>query len=621
MNIKSLLRIVCLAFAAQTSLAQESEQPLNCNPVQAQLAALERTFSPRSVDRTSLTLPFFDDFSRFSFPTNNPEIPVDWQRWEQNGAFLNNDFPVNPVTVGVATLDGLNANGYPYDFLDEFTYGPADTLTSLPVNLGGLDQTDNVYLSFFFQAQGIGNAPDDDDSLLVEFYAPATEAWIHVWSIPGQSSAPFEQVFIPVDQTYFLLDGFQFRFRNYATLAGNVDHWHLDYVRLNSQVDPQNAPINDVAFTYNVNSLLNPYTAMPWTHFVSNPVSFMAQSVEFYLANRSPGPQNVPTSYQAKYDDLSWTLPNVDINTSFFPGEYTGTAPINSNPTNFVFDTTVNDTCAVFDICFYINNQDPFAVNDTIRFQQKFLDYYAYDDGTAELAYGLSSAGAQLAIKYNSVIPDQLLGLLIYFNPFLDDVSENTFVLRAWTDEGGSPGAELGVNFAQHEPQYLQQGHNVFAYYAYDNPIDVSGNFFVGIVQNGPEKLNIGNDKNGSTNLSTVKFRLATSGAWNGTTIDGSLMIRPVFRAGKTVISDIKESNADRVLVYPNPSSDSFSFVGIGNATDIRIADLSGKTVHFETIRNVSNFAISANDWPKGMYVASIRMIDGTVKNIKLNRD
>lgn len=612
--------IILFLLAFTSIVGQEHEYPLTFNPVQAKMAAMERMYPQRSVERTSLALPFFDDFSRFSFPTSNPAIPTEWQRWEPNSSFLNNDFPDNPYTVGVATLDGLDDTGYPYDFLNEFTYGPADTLTSLPINLGGLNEEDNVYLSFFYQAKGLGNAPDDNDSLLVEFYAPGTDVWIKKWAIPGQDLSPFQQVFIPITEPFFLVDNFKFRFRNYATLSGNVDHWHLDYVRLAEQVDPANYPTPDVAFLYDVNTLLTPYSAMPWTHFLSNPSAFMAPNVDFHLTNRSQSAQNVPTSYQIKYEDQNWNYANVDVNPALFPGEYTGNASILDSPSNFVFDTSVNDTCAIFDVCFYINNQDAFPMNDTIRFQQRFLDYYAYDDGTAELAYGLSSAGAQLAVKYNSVIPDTLVGLMIYFNPFLDDVSDLTFVLRAWTDNNGSPGNELGINFIQHQPNYLQDGHNAFAYFAYDQPLAVSGSFFVGLVQNNANKLNIGNDKNGTTNLSTVKYRLATSGEWSNTTISGSLMIRPVFKAGKSTISQVEENAPFEGLLYPNPFRDAFTITGLKSDDTLEILDISGKTV-YRSKPETSQQSVTTTALSDGVYMVRIIHSDGTAHMAKVIKD
>ena len=149
--------------------------------------------SAQQTQRTTdvvLELPFFDDFSRFSQPTSDPEVPAEWLRWCDNHAFINNGFGVQPPTIGVATLDGLMADGYPWDWSAENTFGAADTLTSLPIDITGFTVADNIYLSFFYQGGGWGNTPDNNDRLVVELFADVggDGAWIEVWSQDGQDA-------------------------------------------------------------------------------------------------------------------------------------------------------------------------------------------------------------------------------------------------------------------------------------------------------------------------------------------------------------------------------------------------------------------------------------------------
>ena len=225
---------LCLAFA-MAGFSQETVKPLKASAEQVMQYELERTFPTRDQDRGngSLSIPFFDDFSTFSLPTSNPDIPLELQRWEDSFARINSTLALSPPTIGVATLDGLNEEGYPYQF-SENSYGLADVLTSLPINLAGLTADNNVHLHFRYQGGGRGNSPEEQDSLMVEFLAPGggDDAWFQVWSIPGEETAGFTSVFIPVDDPLYLTDGFKFRFRNYSTLAGNLDHWHVDYVFL-----------------------------------------------------------------------------------------------------------------------------------------------------------------------------------------------------------------------------------------------------------------------------------------------------------------------------------------------------------------------------------------------------
>lgn len=62
----------------------------------------------------------------------------------------------------------------------------------------------------------------------------------------------FKQVFILVPYSFvlkYLYNGFQFRFKNYASLTGNNDHWHIDYVRLDKNRSVTDTSISDIAFS------------------------------------------------------------------------------------------------------------------------------------------------------------------------------------------------------------------------------------------------------------------------------------------------------------------------------------------------------------------------------------
>ncbi|MEZ4891095.1 MAG: hypothetical protein R2779_11280 [Crocinitomicaceae bacterium] len=55
-----------------------------------------------------------------------------------------------------------------------------------------------------------------------------------------------------------------------------------------------------------------------------------------------------------------------------------------------------------------------FLPNDTTYSTQYFGNYYSYDDGSAELAYGPQGAQSQLAIKYVPYEADSVIELLIH---------------------------------------------------------------------------------------------------------------------------------------------------------------------------------------------------------------
>ncbi len=123
-------------------------------------------------DVTSLQLPFLDDFSDIT-------VYPDTARWIDNEAYINATFPYYPVNYGVATLDVINARGQVYVGATPFSF-QADHLTSRPIRLDSvfdadlgqmiaLTPADSVYLSFYYQPQGRGDAPLDHDSLVLQF--------------------------------------------------------------------------------------------------------------------------------------------------------------------------------------------------------------------------------------------------------------------------------------------------------------------------------------------------------------------------------------------------------------------------------------------------------------------
>jgi len=392
--MKNLLSIVFL-FAFLSSFSQETETVIRFDAQRNAKSKKEFIWKQQGQTRggtASLTLPFFDDFSRNSLPTNDPAVPNAWQRWSDTCAFINSGFPIAPPSIGVATLDGLRADGYPYDFADEFSYGSADTLTSLPIDLSTLTAADQVFLSFFYQGGGMGNNPDLGDSLIVEFFSPfGAGQWTQVWTSPEVfPTDTFEQIFIAVDAPEYLLDGFQFRFRNFGTLSGAFDHWHIDYVQLDAGVDSSNVIFDEVCMQYPLRTLLNEYTAMPLTHFAANSSSNMASSIAVQERNLG-NDENIVTSYSiTKQDGTSQVFNAVDFNTALNANS-SFTRTINLN--GFTYNVTPDDTCSYFDVKTFINPTDARLQNDTATLRQYFYNYYAYDDGTAERGYSNSAAG------------------------------------------------------------------------------------------------------------------------------------------------------------------------------------------------------------------------------------
>ena len=582
-----------------TACAQtEQEKPLRSNPALHHNRELDQNARGSEL---ILDLPFFDDFSKHSLPSEN--TAENDLRWQDRSAFINNTLGVSPFTIGVATLDGLNDVGYPYEF-DEETVAPApcDTLTSLSIDLSTYDAEDNVYLLFHYQNGGLGNAAEASDSLVLEFFTPFNNGvWTQVWSAHGGAIMNyFDTVFVAVNEAQYFVPNFKFRFRNFGTPTGAIDQWHLDYIFLNNGLDPNNAIYDEVAFQYPSNTLLNfGYTAMPWTHFLADPSTFMADTWS-YAQRNSGGDANIATTWTATLDGTNIHTSVANINpTSNGYSEFTRVVGLE----DFVFADDGNVECASFEVCAQFSQTDAQLSNDTMCFMQHFKNYYAYDDGSAERAYSLDYTGAQLAMKFDAQIEDSLLGVFIYWLPFEEDASDQSFFLRVWDNDGNAPGAELGENFTFHYPSYDSIAHNGFLYYALDEPTPVSGPFFVGWIQQNAGEYSIGNDKNTDQNVGRLFYKFPGD-EWTSSIISGSLMIRPVFRSGKIDWSSVNEVEAPRLSVFPNPAADRIQ-IQLPKEHEqyvLRIYDIAGREVMAPQNVQGAQIEMDCTQLPAGVY-------------------
>ena len=89
--------------------------------------------------------------------------------------FVNNQFPIFPPTLNVATFDALKADGRPYNnTINKDLNAAGDSLISQPINLkdsAGVAYTlaDSIMFSFFYQPNGYGYHLNGEDSLRLFF--------------------------------------------------------------------------------------------------------------------------------------------------------------------------------------------------------------------------------------------------------------------------------------------------------------------------------------------------------------------------------------------------------------------------------------------------------------------
>ncbi len=611
--------IVCflisnLVFIAEAQ--QEHVSELSANPAAINRGALQL----KSSVADTLELPFFDDFT---YPSNK----LNEHNWMDKNVSVNESYAISPVSAGTATFDALNSFGKIYDHAGIFPF-EADQLTSKPMNLQGKD---NVYLSFFYQPQGFGDQPELADSLMLFFKSVPNNAWVPVWSVAGERLHDFKQVIVPVDDDRFLQDGFQFRFINKASLSKepvlglktNTDHWHIDYLYLNENRSAADTIYNDIVFSQRIGSILENYSIVPWKHFPNaRNQELKRKQLTLHVKNLNSLVLQVDIRYLFQ-DQLN---PSHQSTFNYNPANLkAGEDTTFIEDIDFDFILSESDDSAIFLVKTNlrdIDNDFNRVHNDTMIHYQKFKDFYAYDDGSAEAGYGFRGIGsevAQLAYFYETYKDDSLRAIDIKFNPTIGDtLNGQSFWLTVWAfdEQNELPGKIL---YEKIEPvKAIETG---FIRYELDAPIFMTGKFFIGWQQVYSNYLNIGYDRNRNNSKKTyINF----NGFWQNSGESGTLMIRPVFGEKKLVTQQLDEAiihNQNEISVYPNPASDqlhinSLSRNQLWTAT---IYNLTGKVVLTQPL---SGNLLNVTSLKTGIYLLKVQNRFGVshTKKIMIDR-
>jgi len=529
--------------------------------------------------------------------------------WEDDYAYVNRTFPVDPPTIGVATFDGLDRTGFPYDVTVQLPYGECDRLTSVPIDLQ-YPAGDSIYLSFLYQPQGLSG--DDivqvQDSLLLELYAPVDDEWVQVWQADYTTVQPFQQVMVPIDENRFLQSDFQMRFRNYGTRSGALDQWHLDYVRLGRNRSFDDTVLVDVAFVMPESSLLQVYTSVPFNKISASAPSFMAQDVELTMKNLDIDDKFITWGYTSGIDGSApvEVCENYGNNISNNAGTtFQTTHPVNTSPCDFVYDPALSADAAFWRTNVWLDaTPNNIAYNDTMSFVQEISNYYSYDDGSAEAGYSLNTQGAKVAVRFDTQGGDSLRAVRMYFDPVFseNDPTDGSFLITVWT--GLNPEVVQFQNFSFSEPTYRFDGPNKFVEFPLDSTIYVQGSFYVGWVQTNAIKMNVGFDRN-RDNSDRIFYKV--NGPFANTSFEGSLMLRPVMVSAVDPWATVPEAEApDALEVYPNPANEEvfIRFNGAEQGVVVEVCDAMGRMVDRSVLR--ANMPIGVSGLAPGIYVLRV---------------
>lgn len=485
--------------------------------------------------------PFWDDFSQ----------GLDTTAWKFDGAQYSETMGNSAPSLGVIALDGSDENGTPYsrEIRDQ---GVADQITSSVFDLSEFEENE-VELSFFWQAGGKAELPDENDRLILQFL-DADSLWTTVWTANGGidlDPARFTSEKIDIESV-FLHERFQFRFFNEARLSGPFDTWLIDYILLAPRSSSAEFSVSDRALTQPNEFLIGPFGAIPFfmldsfsqedlpqvrNEFNNLENRFRAMEYSIFFGqsqNLIPINQNTPFN----------PVPNAQERRVFSSQELSDIPSVeNEGDVEILSFLTTGDreffTINGTDTTFY--SHIDFRTNDTVQSFYPMRDYLTYDTGNPDYAAGINQRAGELVVRY--------------------EISQEAFISGVSMKFTNAIQANLPIDILVYEdldeaPVYRREtliptlsGSDSLTYFPLDTNIRLEGEFYVGFAQFTNEFIHIGLDK---SNDQRQEIFYNVRGAWaQNEEVSGALMIRAHLSAEAPF--DNAENPESELVIYPNP--------------------------------------------------------------------
>lgn len=624
MTIRGTLGVLIGLAIGSSGTAQLRLVPLPAS-TSTQHTTKERATTARTRNLPAKNLPFWDDFS---FAVNGNAQDSLWVL--DSAVTISGEIGVDPPTLGVATFDGYAASGKPYVLNDVNARGYADTLLSraLRMDLVPLAERSNTFLSFYYQAQGAGEAPDRRDRLEL-WFKKADGTWEEIWEIENSDLLDpnvFYQVVLPITSTDYFHENFQFLFQNFGRKSGPYDTWNLDYVFLDWDRGFARGPgrvfFPDRAFTHTPSPLFGNYRSMPYAHFLQDPDANLNRvDLQLYNScNNNVQPIDYYTFVQYTHFDGSGSTEGspIPLDDKVSLGNLNGlerkTVTVASRPAASSFDPQWDSVYVAFMAAIDSGDESTapvnldcavrefpgtdFRWNDTTRTRYVLSDYYAYDDGTAEYGAALNSVNAQVAYRFDLRVPGpQRLEYIDLYFPRFGDESSQVIQIKVMSDLNGTEGTVL---YSANVP--LRRSElNRFWRFRLDQMLLVQGSFYIGWKQNVSNVIAIGLDNSHDTR---DRIYYNTNGTWKqDIDFGGSLMMRPGFGDDGGPITGLE--NEPPTTVYPNPSSGYFYLPTEAEA--INVFSVMGQEVGFSISRESDRTRIELTAPLPALYLVRYR--------------
>ena len=542
-------------------------------------------------------LPFWDDFS----------TGIDTLKWTVEGASYTETIGENAPSLGAILFNGVDANGEPYS-LQVRDQGESDFLTSKPFDLSTISAVyrESLFLSFFWQAGGKSEAPDESDRLTLQILNSEGN-WITVWFRPGGENldrTKFKQEIIRI-RPEWQHPAFQFRFLSNGRQIGPFDSWLVDYVYLNIKRSETDLSYRDRSLTQPNQVTLGEFTAYPY-ELLKGKQSGLWSQIENEFLNLENRFRAMEYSIQFQ-DSLGKVILPVNSNTPFNPvpnalerrtflSREFEEIPVPASPSELIIKTSLTSGDGFL---FEINNGDTvrynsvdFRKNDTVKTVFPIRDFFAYDNGSADYSAGINQRAGQLAVKYNAPEPVYLKGISINFTNASQ--ANQAIDIVVWDEIDKSP------IFSKESLIPVKVPGQDFIYYSLDTNLRVTGEFHIGFTQFTNDFIHVGLDK---INNQADKIFYNVGGGWvQNEEVKGSLMIRPhVSLAPPFEESVIPEAG---FRIYPNPVVSELHIEG--EFTDLVIFDSFGRQIFLPRERRDEGEIVNFGGQRPGIYVVNL---------------
>lgn len=587
---KSIFLGLLMVLAASSGSAQLVESPL---PREG--SSIRPNDNLRTKSTGPVSLPFWDDFS------SGPGYP-DTLWINSYTVYISNGIGVDPPSINVATFDGLDSLGSPYNPNEPSATGFTDKLVSRPIKMSEVAPAErgSVYLSFYCQWRGNGESPDDTDYIRVEFKNDQG-VWAEIRTIYGDEFPDltvFNSVLLQVSGDTYFHDDFQFRLRSYGRMSGPFDTWVVDYIYLNKGRNSTTPSFPDRTAASAMSSLFDRYYAVPLKHFF---LDRKLDSVTFDVQNLRGsdfGGASINYRMNAKFYHYFGEDPPVVYGKNLIksrgvkggsgvmlPNERVtvrlDTLPDTEDPLQFNPDADAIEIQLKMKL-ISSDSIDPerpsflpldFRVNDTLSASYTLRGYYAYDDGVAEYSVGLTQPGNRLAYRFDMLSDTATLaGFELYF-PYLGGSNSQSVDLYIYGDDEGLPTQNPIYSILSRT--ITKNTRNEFLFIPLQPPLFIDDSvFYIGYREPVTSGIKVGLDKSSDTG---DKMYVYTGSAWQqNTDIQGSLMIRPVFGGVADPVTGVPEEARIREL-FPNPNKGVFYISG--QVWQLEITDVAGKQI------------------------------------------